>query len=197
MRNKININFILSNFFNREKLFLSFLIACLVSVSIFFLIKKKNVLIIDILLVDNSNVKIANNKIDENLPFFPGKTNLYNFKETILANNKYLENNFSSLGFDFEINGYSLSDYKLQIILTNNFFYLNRNKVFDPQLNDIKKNFIDFINYSGGNKNIDFFFSIKKKYYKIELYKYISFTLFLTFFFNIIIFSIKNKNKIF
>ena len=197
MKNKININFILSNIFNREKLFLSFLVACLVSVSIFFLIKKKNVIIIDILLADNSNVNIVNNKNQENLLFMTNKTNLYNFKEVILANNKYLENSFRSLGFDLEINGYSLSDYKLQIILTNNFFYLNRNKVYDLEYNDIKKKFIDFVNYSGGNKNIDFFFSIKKTYYKNELLKYISLTFFLTFILNIIFFSIKNKNKIF
>jgi hypothetical protein len=74
---------------------------------------------------------------------------------------------------------------------------LNRNKFYDLKYIDAKKNFIDFFNYSGANKNIEFFFSMKKIYYKNELLKYISFTFFLTFFFNIVFFSIKNKNKIF
>jgi hypothetical protein len=197
MKNKININFILSNFFNREKLFLSFLVACLVSVSIFFLIKKKNVIIIDILLSEKNNLTIVNNKNYQNLLLMSNRNNLYNFKEVILANNKYVKNSFRTLGFDLEMNGYSLSDDKLQIILTNNFFYLDRNKVYDLEYIDVKKKLKDFVDYSGGDKNIEFFFTLKKIYYTNELFKYISLTFFLTFFLNIIFFSIKNKNKIF
>jgi hypothetical protein len=197
MKNKININFILSNFFNREKLFLSFLIACLVSVSIFFLIKKKNVIIIDILLSEKNNLTIVNNKNYQNLLLMSNRNNLYNFKEVILANSKYVKNSFRTLGFDLEMNGYSFSDDKLQIILTNNFFYLDRNKVYDLEYIDVKKKLKDFVDYSGGDKNIEFFFTLKKIYYTNELFKYISLTFFLTFFLNIIFFSIKNKNKIF